>query len=205
VDQKATRLVTPQAIAEAFDRLRHRANQGDARAREALSKYLDSHPELWSRLGNMARHAELALIEAASGGEWLTAEAIKREAARMRRDLAGPSPSPLELMAIERVVLTWEQLQHVEMGFVQAQQNLGWARYWLQRQQQADRLHREAVKSLLLIRELLPTALQPATSSPFVNENGRLDGRAANVPLSGRFPRIAPWSTVGPRTASVAV
>ena len=145
-------------VPEAFERLRQRANDGDERAREVVKKYLDANPELWSRFGNMARHAESALIGVASGGEWLVSEAVKREADLMRRELAGPSPTPLEKMAIERIILCWLQLQHAELRFLDSQQNLGWAKYWLRRQEQADKLYRAALGSLMLIRDLLPPA-----------------------------------------------
>jgi hypothetical protein len=138
----------------------------------------------------MARHAELAVIKAASGGEWLTGEAVKRESARMRERLAGPSPTSLEQMAVERVVLTWTQLQHVEMCFMKAQQDLGWAKYWLKRQQQADKLHREAVKSLLLIRELLPVPAPEPTSTTANNttvwhDNADMDALAEKLMAEG--------------------
>ena len=165
-------LVNQQAMAEAFSRLRQRANEGDERAREVLKKYLDANPDVAARLGNMAQHAESALIEVASGGEWLTSEAVKREADRMRQELAGSSPSPLEKMAIERVVVTWLQLQHSEMRFLHVQQNLGWAKYWLRRQEQADKLYRAAIGSLMLIRELLPVAA-PASAPAIVDASAQ--------------------------------
>lgn len=146
----------PKTVADALERTRQKANAGEPRAREIIRKFLDEHPEVWSKVGNLARHAELTLAEAAAGGEWFGAEAIKREADRIRRALAGPSPTPLETMAVERVVLTWLQLQYVEARFMQTYRDLGWAKYWLRRQEQADKLYRSAVKSLATIRELLP-------------------------------------------------
>jgi hypothetical protein len=153
--------ITSKAVGEAFERLRRRANDGDAQARAALARYLDAQC-LWNHFGDLGRHVELAIVEAAAGGEWLTSEAVKREAERMRRELAGPAPTPLEMMAVERIVVTWLQLQHTEMRFLQSQKDLGWAKYWLRRQEQADKLYRAAIGSLVLIRALLPT---PAPAS----------------------------------------
>ena len=183
-------------IPEAFERLRQRANEGDERAREVLKKYLDANPELWSRFGNLAGHAEAALIHAASDGEWLVSEAVKREADRMRRELAGPSPTPLEKMAVERIVVCCVQLAHTEMRFLQAQQNLNWAKYWLRRQEQADKLYRAAIGSLMLIRDLLPTAA-PASAPAIVDARAQTtepkadDATAPPVPaeiLMGSLP-----------------
>ena len=150
--------LTPKAFGKTFERVRKRADAGDEHAREVLRKYLDGHPEIAAVVGNMARCAESAVVEAVARGEWFASEALKRESARMRRELAGPTPTPLEAMAIERIILTWTQLQYVETQFIQVQKDLDLAKYWLKRQQQADKIYREAVKSLLLVRALLPAA-----------------------------------------------
>ena len=100
----------------------------------------------------------------------------------MRQDLAGPAPTPLETMAVERIVLTWTQLQTTEMRFMQAQHDLGWARYWLKRQQQADKIYREAVKSLMIIRELLPTVIPPVTTPAAVNGTSQTGNAHPTLP-----------------------
>jgi hypothetical protein len=67
----------PQAsIAETFERVRQRANQGDRNAQVALKTYMDGQ-QLWDRFGDLANHAELSFVAEVSGGEWLTSEAIK--------------------------------------------------------------------------------------------------------------------------------
>ncbi len=185
---------TPANLADALKRVRRRANAGDLRAREVLKTFLDAHPEIWSEVGNLARHAELALVEAASGNEWFTSEAIKREAARMRRTLAGSSPTPLETMAVERVVLTWLQLQFAEARFMETQRDLQWARYWLRRQEQADKLHRFAVKTLATIRELLPRIeAGQAKTAPIPRPSDVVDATVAETigVESGSVNRIA--------------
>lgn len=179
--EKARLPVTREDFARAFDDVRRKANAGDARARKVMRIYLDSHPEVWTRFGNLAGYAETALIEAASGGEWLVSEAIRKEAARMRQELAGPEPTPLERIAVERIVMTWLQLQHTQIRFAESQNDLGWAKYWLRRLEVADKLYHSATAALALIRNLLPTQsyankrnLADSTSSE------TLDGDAAN-------------------------
>ena len=149
----------PLTFSMAFEHARQRANKGDPRARQALTECLDKNPEMWSQFGNLAGHAELRLIETATGGEWLTSAALQREVVRMRQELAGATPTPLEFLAVERIIFTWLALQSTEMQFMTCQQDIRWARYWLARQAQADKLFRAAVKSLMLIRELLPSAV----------------------------------------------
>ncbi len=145
---------TPEEVADAFDRVRERANTGDEVSRRLLLWYLDRHPQLWSHFGSMAKHAEVAIVDA-MGGEWFTTTTIKHEASRLRRELAGPRPTQLELLAVERVVLCWLQLNHVEIQFQQSQRDLGWAKYWLRRLEVANKLYKSALDSLATIQGLV--------------------------------------------------
>ena len=105
----------PESFAELFNRARRRANRGDERARDSLKKYLDGHPDVIERFGNLARVAEETLIDAASGNDWFMQESVRRHAANLRENLSGPSPSVLETLGIERVVACWLALQHVRI------------------------------------------------------------------------------------------
>ncbi|MEI8371664.1 MAG: hypothetical protein WCJ35_02400 [Planctomycetota bacterium] len=187
----------PLTFSMAFEHARQRANKGDPRARQALTECLDKNPEMWSQFGNLAGHVELKLIETATGGEWLTSEAVIREVVRMRHELAGSAPTPLESLAVERIIVTWLALQHTESWFLQTQQDVRWARYWLVRQSQADRLYRAAVGSLLTIRELLPVAVTAAsqTTIPVVTEPIKLsvqEGVASESPWVNRIAGLMP-------------
>ena len=117
----------------------------------------------------MAKHAEMALIDLISGGDTLVAAAIAQQADAMRHGLVGPSPSPLEELSAQRIVACWLQLQHTEIRFLQSQKDVHWARYWLARQAQSDRLFRGAVRSLGTIRQLLVPTAQAAISPPMTS------------------------------------
>lgn len=84
-----------------------RANSGDESALPALRRALGEHPELVSRLGDLAAHAERGLIELASGGNLPAREAITRHAAQLRADLGEAEASPLEKVLIARLVVCW--------------------------------------------------------------------------------------------------
>ena len=156
-DHEAAPPPKPLTMAEAYESLRKRANAGDERSQAALMKYLDNHPDFQAMLGNLAVHAELTLIQAIAGGEWIVFQAIYQEANRMRSELAGQSPSPLEILAVERIVATWLHLQYTEMQFLKSQDAVEWAKYWLKRVEVADKIYRAAIKSLVLVREHLVT------------------------------------------------
>ena len=154
----------PQAATPsmALEELRKRADHGDAEAQAALRRWLDRNPSTWRQLGDLAAHAQLEFTRLISKGDFLLSESVQRRAAEMRKELAGTFPTPLEILATERIVAAWLQVQHVEAQIALADGEIVKAKFWLQRQLQANRLLHAATKSLLLIRELLPPAAEPA-------------------------------------------
>lgn len=146
---------------EQFDQMRMLANQGDQGAQASLKRLLDDHEDICEQLGNVARHAQQSLIHLISDHDFLISEAIQRKAIQMRRELAGAFPGPLEILAAERVVAAWLGLQWVETHCARAEGDVRVAGFWLRRQAQAARLYDSAVKSMLLMRELLPSSNEP--------------------------------------------
>jgi hypothetical protein len=112
-------------------------------------------------LGDTAKLAETGIIDVIADGEWLTGRAVAREADLLRKRLSRPSQSPLEELAIRRLVACWAQLHLVDSMCGQADGAGERARFWLQRQAQAHKLYAAAEKSLLLIRSFIPAAVQP--------------------------------------------
>ena len=84
-----------------------RAGAGDADALPALRRAFDQSPELAARLGDLAAHAEQALLALAAGDNLAAREAVARQAARLRGELLGAGSSPLERLLVERVALCW--------------------------------------------------------------------------------------------------
>jgi hypothetical protein len=159
-----------------------------------LRRFFDLHPELWSKYGNMAAYTNRVLAEAFSGGDWIVSQAVLHEADKMRRELAGPSPSPLESLAVERVITTWLRLGHTETQFMGSLKDLGWAKYWLHRMELADKQFRAAVKSLALVRGLLvgrPDAAQDIPASKVPLEAERQPAAEESLPVYGGVNRVA--------------
>jgi len=143
-----------------LNRVRVAANHGNQRAQQAIRECVKNNAGICAEFGSVGQLVETALITQISSGEILTSAAITQQAVRMRQELAGPAPTVLTQMAVERVVATWLALQGTEMQFLHNQTSVHWARYWLARQAQADKLYRAAVRSLVLVRELLPATPQ---------------------------------------------
>src|SRR3954463_2725176 len=72
-----------------------RAAGGDPGAMPELRSVLDNRPEVWRRLGDLAAHAELAWVGEIAGPNAALAEMLTRKIAELKRDLGGPTPSPL--------------------------------------------------------------------------------------------------------------
>jgi hypothetical protein len=96
-------------------------------------------------------------------------------------------PTALETVAVERLVTAKVYLDYIETQCAKAEGEITSARFWLLRLQQAHRNYHSAVKSLLLVRELLPpaglpTALTTNGNSRFVvsmNGNSSASGPTA--------------------------
>ena len=187
-----------------FDELRQLADRGDPTAQAELRKLLDDHPEIWRQVGDLAVHAQLEFVRLIAKNDFLLTESIQRRAAEMRRELAGAFPTPVELLMVERVVACWLQVQYVESQIALADGELLKARFWLQRQMQANRLYHAATKALMLVREVLPPAAPPAAlaadaaGETVVQRNGRRVGmnRVSRISTTHRNGKCRELATV---------
>ena len=185
------------AVPSDFAELRQRANQGDPKAQSVLKQWLDSQPEVWRKIGDLAHHAQMEFTRLVTKGDFVFGEAIRRRADEMRREIAGPFPTPLELLVVERVVAAWLQVQHVEGQIALADAEIPRAKFWLQRQLQANRLLHTATKSLLLIRELLPPDGPPAGLADNGTAHATLNGKN-RLSIGGNGDGSAHHRTTGP-------
>jgi hypothetical protein len=154
--------VQRMTLGEAFEKLRRRANEGDPEARKALIQFFRSNPILWKKFGDLTDRAENAVIEAATGGEWLSTQATRHEAHELRKSLLGPCPSPLWAMAVDRLIAAGLLLQHVLLESLQPQRDHEMAKFWSKKLESTERMYRAALQSLELVRERLPSTVQSA-------------------------------------------
>ena len=139
-----------------------RAEAGDL---DCLSdvRALLAHPDIGSDyricVGSSAEWLRQSVIEKSVGTNVLGAEAIEQELARIRSELEGPNPTPIERLLAERASLCWFIVHWYENVYANAS---GWSIT------QADFQHRKidkahsrflsAVRTLAQVRKLaLPT------------------------------------------------
>jgi hypothetical protein len=141
---------------EELARLLKRAEQGDHAVLPRLREALDANADIWERYGDLAAQAEASLILLAAGKNLLLAESLQRKLRSLKDELGGESPSPLDRLLVERVVMTWLQTAYFDGLLAQAKGASEAQAKMLQRQQDAaHRRHLSAVKTLALVRKLL--------------------------------------------------
>ncbi len=161
-----------------------RAQSGDRKAIPAVRRMLDFVPELVSQFGgDLVQAAERPLIDAMGGEDLAFKEAVKRKLAMMRAELAGPSPTPLEMLLVDRIVTCWLQVQSADIAAAQTTNcPLELADFQQRRQARAHRRYLSAIKMLATVRKLALPALQLNIGQNQVNVAGEiecLDGRSS--------------------------
>ena len=123
--------------------------------------------------GDLAREAELTLIGKFSGKNLLFKESLRRKLELLRAEVAGPNPTPLESLLVERVVTTWLHLHHLEMTYAgKESMSLDLATYYQRSISSAQKRYLAAIKALALVRKLALPALQINIARKQVNVTG---------------------------------
>jgi hypothetical protein len=86
--------------------LSKRVKAGDDSAIAEIQRILNSDDALWRHLGDVEKSTEASLIEFADGMA-ASKESVRRSVASMKQSLLGEQPTPLERMAVGRVVACW--------------------------------------------------------------------------------------------------
>ena len=163
----------------AFAKLVQRANKGDGKAVAKMQKVLDGNPQIWATVGDLGAHAELTFIGLISQGNQLMAESLRRHVAEMKKELAGPKPSLLVRMTVQRVVAAWLAGQHADMLAANADRTGVQSAFWPRRAELADRRFCKAIRSLRLVTQMLPSA----DDGPTAQAAGELRRRNGAVPV----------------------
>ena len=149
-------------VLERLQRLVQRAEQGDESVLGELRAALDVNPWVWQRYGDLAKQSQAAWLQLVAGRNLLLLESARRKAEQLRAELAGPAPSPLERLLIERIVSCWLQVNYADSSYAQlkgatpAQHTAA-----LRRQNSAQQRYLQAVKALATVRKLLRPGLSP--------------------------------------------
>lgn len=150
-----------------------RANAGDADAIEWLRAFLELNPQVWQRMGNLARGAERAWIELIAQGDRLIAESVKLQLIELKKDLIGETATPLETLLADTILSTWLETRYLESISASppsGKESPSQAAVLLKRLESAQRRHLAALKSLTQLRKLLPSATTPKPLKVFTGD-----------------------------------
>ena len=155
-----------------------RADAGDAAACKALVEAYDAAPRLWERAAVVQETAErswLDLLLAPDSGQLFTRETMRRDLARLRRELAGPEPTPLERLLVDRIVVCWLNAAYAEALHAQRLRDgasLREAEFHQRRTERAQRQLLRAVQALATVRRLLGPVVQVNIADQQINVAG---------------------------------
>jgi hypothetical protein len=154
-------------------KLIRRGEKGDASTLPALRKMLEQ-PTMVEKCGNLAKNAELSFIDALAGNNLVFREGLIRKLEVMRAELAGPNPTPVERLLVERVVACWMQVHDADARYAQAQRDctIRQGEYFQHRMNSAHKRYLSALKTLALVRKLAVPVLQVNIAKKQVNVAG---------------------------------
>lgn len=168
MSSNATKSATEKAAVDEVAELLQRAARGDRAVLPQLREWLDANPAFWQKAGDVAQVAEEAWVGLVAGGNLVNAESVRRKLAGLREELAGPLPSPLEQLLVQRVVLCWLQASFADASYVHLGQkgcnDLRVYKAAEQRQERAQRRLVAAAKVLATVRKLLNPKPRPECS-----------------------------------------
>jgi hypothetical protein len=158
----ATEAPKQDEVLERLRRLVERAERGDETVLPELRVALDANPWCWQRYGDLSKQSQAAWLQLIAGRNLLLLESTQRKAAQLRAELAGPQPTPLERLLVERIVSSWLQTNYADSAYAQLKGNSP-AQHTaaLQRQNSAQQRYLQAVKALATVRKLLRPGLSP--------------------------------------------
>jgi hypothetical protein len=107
------------------------------------------------------RHAVLALLHDPAWHQ-RSNRAIARKCAAFTKELAGPQPSPLERLLVERIAMCWLHLSYAEALYAQNIQVLSCqqAEHYERRLSKAQARYLSAIRTLAQVRRLGVPAVQ---------------------------------------------
>jgi hypothetical protein len=158
--------VAPDAVEELISLVRRAEAEGDA-VLPGVRAFFDRHPDVATRMGDLAASARLALIDLAVGGQVVLKEATLRRANEIEAELAGPDASPLEKVLAGNVAVAWLAAAEAELTALHSRSGPPARADFLDRRRDRARKRLEgAARTLALVRKLLrpaPAPLEEAT------------------------------------------
>jgi hypothetical protein len=146
-----------------------RLARGDESALPLLKRIFDDFPDFHLKVcrGDLAERVKEAILDRVAGKHLAAREAMRRVAEQVRKDLAGPCPSPIEAILAERCSLLHLAVHESELSSLKTMNllSLKEAEFFDKRCERAHRKYCSALKSLALVKQMLAIAEQRRNNS----------------------------------------
>ena len=173
VDELGPDTKVTQDLADWLNALLRRADAGDAEAHRQLVAAYDAVPRLWDLTSGLYANAERAWLDlVCPPGALFARTATEREVEKLRRELAGPEPSPLERLLVDRIVACWLQATYADTKYAHRLKDgltLTEAEFHQRRGERAQRQLLRAVQALATVRRLLGPVVQVNIADQQIN------------------------------------
>ncbi len=152
--------------------LMQRASGGDETALSQVVRILDEIPAAWQAVANLGVGAERVWVELVAGEDPLLRTVLQHKLNALRSELEGHAPTALEQLLVERIVVNWMAVQHMDYEAARFFQRGGppaHASYFQERQEKAQRRYLAAIRGLAQVRRLLTPMVQVNVAERQIN------------------------------------
>jgi len=146
-----------EIVQDNLTQLVKRGMAGDREVLPAIRELLDRTPALWENAISLADQVERRWLQVLSGTDLVAQEVLGHQIALMKAQLAGPVPTPIEQLMVDRIIVCWLQVQQAELRAAERLGKSGWVLSNME-ENRLDKVNRRfltAVKSLAQVRKLL--------------------------------------------------
>jgi len=159
MNQQPDQLKRPEDVQTVLDA----ARCGATEAPPELKRILDANPVIWQELPRVESIVEAAWLDRIAKTNLLLRDSLSRKLDALREEMAGPSPSPLESMAVERVLATWLQVEFADLyaSFVEPSEDPKLMGLAIKMQDSAQRRYDSAVKNLSAVQKFRLESSKP--------------------------------------------
>jgi hypothetical protein len=165
----ATKTPSSPAPKDSLTALASRAQNGDETALPALREFFE-RPGAVEAIGNLALMAQESLISKYCGKNLLIREGLTRKMEALRAELAGPDPTALERLLVERIVACWMRLYQLEAIYAgKDSMSLELGAYYERAITSAHKRYLSAIKTLATVRKMALPVLQVNIAKKQVN------------------------------------
>jgi hypothetical protein len=155
--------------------LESRAQNGDVDAAREFWRQVDTNAQtradMVKQVGDFAALSLRHLLNQVGEGNPLFAEGIRRQLDKMRSELGGINPAPLERLLIDRVCVCWLQLHYLETQATLAMEtdSMEQSLFREKKVDGATRRYHSSIKALAQVRKLQLPTLQINVAEKQVN------------------------------------